>query len=257
MQDFALPLAHTIAHFKRGGTGPAVLILHGGGGPEMWVATAEHLISRGYEVILPSHPGFLSEGRPEWLETVGDLALHYSGLIGSLGLNDVHLIGHSLGGWIAAELSVMRPDLFSSIQLISSAGIFLAADPIADNFLWNASETADNLIFDPGLADAVKAKEISVEEEGLRYSRLVTVAKLVWNPRWHNPHLHKWLHRINAPVHLVWGKQDKFIPSTYASEFARLLPSSVTTLIEDCGHIPPLEKPAELLATLTAFMGRH
>lgn len=206
----------------------------------MWADFARR-VAVDYRVIVPTHPGFAIEGRPAWLETMDDLVLHYSVLLDALPADRVHLVGHSLGGWIAAELASRYPARFASVQLVSATGIFLENAPIADNFLWSPEETIDNLVFDSSLAAALKARPSTQDDEALRYSRLVTLAKLVWNPRWHNPSLARWLHRISAPTHVIWGEQDRFISPAYADEFAGLISGARVTRLFQCGHAPVIE----------------
>jgi pimeloyl-ACP methyl ester carboxylesterase len=70
-----------------------------------------------------------------------------------------------------------------------------------------------------------------------------TVARLAWEPRLHDPFLHKWLHRIEVPVKIVWGAEDKILPSAFASEFKRLMPKAEVEIVANCGHLPQAEKP--------------
>lgn len=253
MPPTVIALDHTHAEASIHGAGPNLMVLHGAGGPEIWESFAEELAGS-FSVVLPWHPGFGAEGRPDWLSTVDDLVMHYASLIERQNLTDIHLVGHSLGGWIAAELAVRYPRRFASLQLISPAGLLNPEAPVADNFLWSPDETAEHLFHDPALADEVKGRTLSSAEETLRYSRLVTVAKLVWNPRWHNPALKKWLHRIDIPSHIIWGAGDRFIPPSYAHEFHRLIANSTVTIIPDCGHVPVVEKRADLKRIIVKFI---
>ena len=96
-------------HFLRGGKGPTLLFLHGGGGAGVWLPFFKTLAKR-YDVIVPEHPGFGRSDTPDWLDNVGDFANFYLEFIQKLGLKDVNLVGTSLGGWIAADLAVRDTD---------------------------------------------------------------------------------------------------------------------------------------------------
>ncbi len=100
-------VADCSVNVMRGGKGPPLLFLHGAGGAGVWLpfmaALSEH-----YEVIVPDHPGFGRSDTPEWLDSFRDLAYFYLDFIEALGLDSVHLVGHSLGGWIAAEIAVRK-----------------------------------------------------------------------------------------------------------------------------------------------------
>jgi pimeloyl-ACP methyl ester carboxylesterase len=74
-----------------------------------------------------------------------------------------------------------------------------------------------------------------------------TTARLAWEPRFHDPHLPKWLHRIKVPVTIVWGEQDKILPVGFAKEFQRLIPGAKLEIIPSCGHLPHAEKPDQFV----------
>src|SRR5882762_11836350 len=89
----------------RGGQGAPLLYLHGALGVSAWMPFMEGL-SRRFDVIVPDHPGFGASDTPDWLDTIHDLAYFYLDVLADLDLDRVHLVGVSLGGWIAAELAV-------------------------------------------------------------------------------------------------------------------------------------------------------
>ena len=82
-----------------------LLFLHGGGGAGIWLPCMARLAKK-FDVIAPEHPGFGASDTPPWLDTIGDLANFYLDFLEQLDLRGVHLVGSSLGGWIAAELAV-------------------------------------------------------------------------------------------------------------------------------------------------------
>src|SRR3981081_99299 len=87
---------------------PPLVFLHGAGGHTGWMAVLEEL-SRRSAVYPPEHPGLGQSDDPPWLDGVGDLAYFYLDLLKALGLDRVHLMGTSLGGWIAAEMEGAHP----------------------------------------------------------------------------------------------------------------------------------------------------
>lgn len=90
------------------GYGPVVLLLHGGAGPASVTGYADHLAAtRGVRVVTPVHPGFAGTPRPPLLTTAAGLAEVYAALLEELGLDAVTVVGHAVGGWVAAELGLL------------------------------------------------------------------------------------------------------------------------------------------------------
>ena len=83
---------------RRGGSGQPLLFLHGAGGIPGWAPFLDSL-SDGYDVIAPDHPTFGQSGEPDWVEKIDDLAYFYLDFMKSEGLENVHLVGQSLGGF--------------------------------------------------------------------------------------------------------------------------------------------------------------
>ncbi len=104
------------------GAGPPLLFLHGAGGAGRWLPFQERL-AKEFTVRMPSHPGHGGSPAADWLEHISDLAFHYLDLLDALGLERVHLVGASFGGWIAAELATMASHRLRSLVLIDPVGI--------------------------------------------------------------------------------------------------------------------------------------
>jgi pimeloyl-ACP methyl ester carboxylesterase len=238
---------------RRGGAGQPLLYLHGAGGGNRWLPFMEAL-SQSFEVIVPEHPGFGPSDTPEWLDNVGDLAYFYLDFIEQMGLDQVHLAGTSLGGWIAAELAVRNQSKLHSLTLVAAAGIHVAGVPKGDTFLWSREELTRNLFHSQELAEATLRLELSPEEMDFRIKNQLTMAKLAWQPRMHNPHLVKWLHRITVPTLIVWGAADKLIPAHYGPAFRDLIPKARLEVLPQCGHLPQMEKTAEFVSVVTRFL---
>src|SRR5690349_12600756 len=134
VKEARLRVAGCSVSVKRAGKGPPLLFLHGGGGAARWLPFMGGLAER-FDVIVPEHPGFGRSETPEWLDTIGDLAFFYLDFIGELGLERVHLVGNSMGGWIAAELAVRSTHDLASLTLIGSVGIHVKGLQKGDLFL--------------------------------------------------------------------------------------------------------------------------
>jgi len=117
----------------RGGTGRPLVILHGASGAGTWLPFMRSLADM-YDVIVPEHPGFGTSDTPDWLDNIHDLAYFYLDILDQLDLDGIHLVGVSLGGWIAAELAIRSTQRLSSLTLVDAAGIHVPGIEQIDTF---------------------------------------------------------------------------------------------------------------------------
>jgi pimeloyl-ACP methyl ester carboxylesterase len=238
----------------RKGEGAPLLFLHGASGASRWLPFMEKL-SETHAVIVPEHPGFGASESPEWLDNISDLAFFYLDVIDHLGLDKVHLVGTSIGGWLAAEIAIRNETRLGSLTVVAPAGIRVKGVRKGDVFMWSPEETARNLFHDQAFAEAMLA--VPQTKEGLEVvlKNKLTSAKLAWEPRFLNPDLHKWLHRITVPTLIVWGDDDKAMPVGYAPAWRDLIPNSRLEIIENCGHVPQVEKADRFVELVNGFIG--
>jgi pimeloyl-ACP methyl ester carboxylesterase len=237
----------------RAGAGRPMLILHGASGPGTWLSCLAELTVR-HEVLVPEHPGFGASDTPDWLDNIGDLAHFYLDFLDQLDLNDVDLVGFSLGGWIAAELAVRNSNRLASLTLISAAGIHVNGVERIDPFLMTQEQRLRAYFHDPKRADEMIQRVLRPENEDMNFKNQTTTARIVWQPRDYDPHLHKWLHRIDVPTHVIWGANDRLFPKEYALAYQRMIPGAKVTIIPECGHVPQIEQRQAFLAALEGFL---
>lgn len=238
-----------------GSVDPLVLFLSGAGGPEMCVPFARAL-GEWATVLLPEHPGFGDADKPDWLRGIPDLAQFYALLLRDHIGRPVHLVGHSLGGWIAAEMAVRCTRLIASLTLISAGGVKVKGVPIADNFLWPRERLAERMCFDPANFPASSAPP-TPEQLRTMLRRQAVVAELVWKPRWHDPQLQRWLPAIDCPTQILWGREDALFPIENAQLYADLIAGSELTVIPECGHLPFIEQPGVVRDAIAAAFSRN
>ena len=237
----------------RGGAGRPLLILHGAGGGGHWLPFMSDLAKR-HDVLVPEHPGFGASDTPDWLDTIPDLANFYLDFLDQLDLKDVDLVGHSLGGWIAADLAARNTRRIASLTLVCSAGIHVKGVPQVDTFLSNDERRIRDMFHDQKFADEMLKRAQNPELEDVNLKNRTVTAKLIWQPRGYDAHLYKWLHRIDVPTLLLWGSNDLLFPKDYAFAFQRLIPGSSVTVFPDCGHIPQVEQRQAFVAALEGFL---
>jgi len=113
---------------------------------------------------------------------------------------------------------------------------------MGDNFIWNPEETARNLFHDQSFAERMLVHQPSEEEADIILTNRFMAVRLGWEPRWYNPALVNWLHRIKVPTLVLWGDSDKLFPKEYAEPWKNGVPGAKAEIIEQCGHLPHVEK---------------
>ncbi len=96
-------------------------------------------------MIVPEHPGFGGSAIPPWLDRVSDYANFYLEFLARLELRRVHLVGLSLGGWIAADLAVRDAARLATLTLVDASGIHLDGVPQVDPFMSGEEDAARDL----------------------------------------------------------------------------------------------------------------
>lgn len=231
-------------HYRRGGKGRPLVFLHGAGGVPAVLPFMERLAGR-FDVLVPDHPGYGKSDEPAWLENIHDAAYFYLDFLERLGLEQVLLAGASMGGWMALELAVRDTARLRALVLNAPAGVAAPGVEPIDPFLLSPEETVRSLVHDQKMADRKLAQPMTPEALDVALKNRHTTARLAWEPRLHDPHLSKWLHRIGVPVCLVWGAQDRVLPVGIGHELKRLLPKAELHVLEGCGHLPQEEKVDE------------
>lgn len=240
-----------------GGHGEPVLVLHGMSGLNEWQPYQAEL-ARNFHVLSPSHPGFGHSSRPDWMDTIGDVAYFYQDVMEALDLNHVHLVGFQLGGWIAAEIAVRSCERLKSLTLVDAVGVKLR-DPmtreIADTFSMSVQDRLKLVWHRPERANQKTPadSEMSDEVRAILLRNVETGALYTWKPFMHNPKLHHWLHRIAVPTHLVWGAHDGVVSTEYGKAYADCIPGARFSVVQDAGHLPQFEQPESTLAAISGI----
>ena len=246
----------TKVHTLRGGSGEPLLILHGASGNTGWLRYVQALSDK-YTVIYPTHPGFGKTPRPEWLESVPDLAAFYTWYMEVLGLEKVRAIGFSLGGWLAAEMAATCNHAFSKLMLVDSAGIKPVESEITDIFIISPAQVRELLFYDSSQApeyEEVYNRQLSPEEQLTADLNREMTVRLTWKPYMHDPRLYGLLARVNIPTRIVWGREDRIVPLECGAIFKNIIKGSDLVVIDRCGHSPQAEKPDAFVKIALDFL---
>lgn len=226
------------------GRGQPFLLLHGGAGPASMQSLAALIGQRSARAVTPTHPGFNSTPRPEPLHDVGGLARLYASLLDDLALDDVTVIGNSIGGWIAAELALLRPPSVSGVVLIDAVGIEVAGHPVTDVSGMAPPDIMQLSFHDP----APFLRDPAAMSDGERAAMASSQAALAtYAPTMSDPTLRERLGAIDIPVLVIWGESDGIVDADYGRAYADAIPSSRFKLLAQTGHMPQMETPEPLL----------
>jgi pimeloyl-ACP methyl ester carboxylesterase len=245
---------HVPVRYFEGGSGPALVFLHGAGG-----ITADDpflaKLSESFHVFAPLIPGYGDSEECHAIREMLDFTLHSWDIVDALGLKDPILIGHSMGGMIAAEMAAVCPDNVSRLGLIAPAGLWLDDHPVADVFTKLPYEMPALLYHDEEAGKARLTTGLALDDPKFLQGFLVTNARqlgMAGRLLFPIPErgLADRLYRVKAKTVLVWGDSDRVVSPVYAHEFKRLIKGSQLVSIPEAGHMVLLEKPRETVAAL-------
>jgi len=246
------------------GSGPALLALHGFLEMPGWYDFHDLLAER-FRVVAPSHPGFGGSSRPDWLSSVEDLALFYLDLLPALRLERPHVVGHSLGGWVAAQLAVFASDHIGKLMLVDAVGLPAPGGPVREP----GGSIADWLVLEPNVLrplawhDPATGALLKLPgEEGTSDDELIAILKnreaatvYGWKPFFYSTRLGHWLHRITAPTLVLWGEHDAVVPRSIGEAYASGIPGARLETVRGAAHLPHLEQPEAFARAVAEFVG--
>jgi pimeloyl-ACP methyl ester carboxylesterase len=248
---------HVPVHYFEGGQGKPLLFLHGAGGVMAEDPFLKQLAAK-FRVYAPLLPGYgPSQECPE-LRDMLDITLHTLDIVEALKLKDPLLVGHSMGGMIAAEMAAIAHNDFTRLGLIAPAGLWLDAHPIPDIFAMLPYEMPQYLFHDVEAGTKLMTAGVSLgDPEWLKAFLVQNARQMGMAGRILFPvpdrGLAERLYRIKAKTVLIWGDSDKLIPPVYAQAWKKAIPGAELVSIADGGHLMTLEKPDQVVSALTRF----
>ncbi|MBF6592690.1 MAG: alpha/beta hydrolase, partial [Ktedonobacterales bacterium] len=217
----------------------------------LWLDFHATLAER-FHLLAPDLPGFGLTPRPDWMRDISDYTLYLRDLLDTLALERPTLVGHSLGGWLAAEMAVWYPDRVGRLVLANAAGIRVKGTPIADIFAMNPQELLLATFDDFSAAAPLLPAEVNLEYIASQYRQRTTLASLAWNPTY-DPKLERRLAWVRCPTLVLWGEHDRLIPPIYGETLRQRIPGAQLVMLEGTGHMPMFEKHAEWSRAVVAF----
>ena len=250
----------TLRFLKTGEGGEPLVLLHGFGGDlNNWLFNVEALSGDRavYSLDLPGHGGSSKDvGDGDLAALCGALR----GFLDSQGIDKVHLVGHSMGGLVAATVALEDPARVASLTLVDSAGLgeqidrdyiegFVAAEGRRDlKPVLQRLFADERLVTRQMVDDVLKYKRL----DGVNAS-LKTLRAALFPEGRQGLVLKDQLADVKVPIRVLWGGQDRIVPAAHAQG----LPSSVeVTIFADAGHLAHMEKANEVNAAIEAVLGR-
>jgi len=239
------------------GSGRPLLFLHGAGGLTADDPLIQHLAAR-HRVVAPLLPGYGDSEECEALRTMLDITLHTWDVADALGLDDFTLVGHSMGGMIAAEMAAVAPRSVKRLGLIAPAGLWLEAHPIPDIFAMLPYQMPQYLYHDPEAGRARMTAGAQMDNPEWLKNFLVTNARqlgMAGKLLFPIPDrgLADRIYRIRARTVLVWGESDRLIVPAYAQAWLSGIAGSTLKTVAQAGHLVTQEQPEAVAQALAAL----
>jgi pimeloyl-ACP methyl ester carboxylesterase len=246
---------HVPVRYLEGGSGPDLVFLHGAGG-----VTAEdpflNALAEKHHVYAPLIPGYGdSEECPE-IRDMLDFTQHTWDVVAALGLKDPILVGHSMGGMIAAEMAASQPNDLSRLALICPAGLWNDDHPVADMFSLMPYEMPAYLFHDAEAGAKILTAGRNVTDPNFLQTYLVTNARqlgMAGRILFPIPErgLAQRMYRIKARTVVVWGDSDRMVPPFYAHGFKKGIKGAELVSIPEAGHMVILEKTQAVIEAVS------
>jgi pimeloyl-ACP methyl ester carboxylesterase len=251
--------------YVEGGSGETILFIHGFGGDKDHWGTFVTAFSRNYRVIAPDLPGFGESGHiPSASYDIPSQAGRLHAFVKRLQLPRVHLMGVSMGGYIAAYYAAEHPDQVKSLALMGALGVH---SPISSHVrerydrdgrilvlyrTVNEFEDMMSVVFHrpPWLPGPVKA--YFAERGAGHYTFHVKILRDMSKAGMGL--LEGRLARIKARTLIIWGAEDRVVHLSCVERFERGLRDYRTVVLEACGHVPYAEKPRETAMVYRDFL---
>jgi pimeloyl-ACP methyl ester carboxylesterase len=241
-------------HYYEAGAGPDLVFLHDAGGITETHPLLPRLAER-FHVLAPLLPGYGESDEAPGIRDMLDVTLHTFDVVEALGLSRPILVGHSLGGMIAAEMAALAPREVERLCLIAPAGLWLDEHPIPDLFATLPYELPSLLFHDAEAGAAMLGAGRKIDDPAFLIQFLIRNARqLGMAGKFLFPiperGLRRRLYRIKARTMLVWGESDRVVPLAYARAFQDGIARAELTRIPEAGHMVTWEKPEQVLAAI-------
>ena len=246
-------------HYVEAGTGPTVILLHGlGGSTQVWQLNIAALAEK-YHVVVPDQIGFGKSDKPLVNYRIRTYVDFLDQFCKQLKIERASLVGNSMGGWIATAFTAAFPDRVDKLVLVDAAGYAPPKDLDTRTFYGLNPTTREGMkvlvakvfynklfLTDTAIDQAIAAR--------LAAGDGYTINSITESIIRGEDYLDGTVKTIKRPTLLIWGRQDGLVPLAEGEHFNRDIAGSKLVVFDQCGHMPQIEKPAELNAAILKFL---
>ena len=246
-------------HYVEAGSGPTVILLHGlGGSSQAWQFNTGPLAEK-FHVFVPDQIGFGKSDKPLVNYRIRTYVDFLDQFCKQLKIERASLVGNSMGGWIAAAFTAAFPDRVDKLVLVDAAGYappkdldtrtFYSLNPTTrEGMKVLAAKVFYNKLF---LTDAAIDQAIAAR---LAAGDGYTINSITESIIRGEDFLDDTVKTIKQPTLIIWGRQDGLVSLSEGEHFNKDIAGSKLIVIDECGHVPPIEKPAEFNAAVIKFL---
>lgn len=237
------------------GTGPVtVLLLHGlFGSPENWRSIMSDLADHYRFLALQLPIDHNGKRRHDAFRSLDQLTDHVENFVNAMGLDHMVLCGNSLGGQVALDFYLRRPECVEKLVMTGSAGLFeqsLSGGRAPQLCHGLIREQACEIFYDPVHVTDELVEEIYGMLSDRGYRRfLLRVAKAT-----RDRYMKDELAKVDVPTWIIWGRNDTITPPFVGEQFCNGIRNARLAFIDECGHAPPIEQPKEFARLLHSFL---
>jgi 2-hydroxy-6-oxonona-2,4-dienedioate hydrolase len=248
-------------HYVEAGNGPVVILLHGlADNVGVWDSTFPALSPR-YRVIALDQIGFGKSDKPLLAYRPATFVDFLRGFMDALKIERASLVGSSLGGWVAARFALAYPASVDRLVLVDAAGygdLARQLDPKTLNALRLGSRDDLRLLgplafHDPSYYQGDEAQTAFFSER-VTSGDGYTIERVMDAMIRGEDVLDRKVRAIGWPTLIVWGREDKLIPLSFAHRFHRDIKDSRLVIVDKCGHMPQVECADPFNAALLRFL---
>jgi pimeloyl-ACP methyl ester carboxylesterase len=242
-------------HYLAGGAGKPLVLVHGlGGKAEDWAPMMLFFIRHGYRVYALDLLGYGRSDRPDVDYSIALQAGVLHQFFESQHLRRADLGGWSMGGWVVLKFALAHPERVRRVVVYDSAGTYF-------------KPSFEPALFHPATVEQVQQLLALLTPQASRIPRFVArdlireVRPTAWvvdrsmkSMQAGADLLNGKLQSVQAPVLIVWGKQDILVPLSCGEEMRREMPQSSLAIFDGCGHLAPAECSDRVQAETLYFL---